>query len=108
MRIIKDWELIGLIEQQTDIAKVWSTFDDSIIIHASLIHDMNWATDDQTHVFGVAEGLLDYRQLQFIEKLAVLVIFLHGVVIRETGGEDDLSLEVHGAVFKKVLELDVF
>lgn len=69
---------------------------------------MNWATDDQTHIFGVAEGLLDDWQLKLIEELAVLVVFLLGIVIRETGGKNDLSLEVYGAVFKKVLELDVF
>ena len=69
---------------------------------------MNWATDDQAHIFGVAEGLLDDWQLQLIEEFAVLVILLLGVVIRETGGENDLSLEVYATVFKKVLKLEVF
>mgnify|MGYP006091928571 CR=1 FL=1 len=100
--------MLRLVQKQANIAEIRTTFDDPVVVHACLIHDVYRSADDETYALRILERFLDYWQLKLVEELTTLVLLLFGVEVLVLTIENDLSLEIGGAVFEQVLKQFIF
>ena len=58
------------------------------------------STDDKTYALRILERFLDNRKLKLVKELTALVLLLFGIEVLVFTIENNLSLEINGAVFK--------
>jgi len=66
------------------------------------------SADDKTYALRILERFLDNWKLKLVEELTTLVLLLFSIKVLVFTIENNLSLEINGAVFKQVFKEFIF
>ena len=97
-------KLVRLIQEKTNVTKVWSIFETAIIICQILVHDVNFPTDYKVHMIAQMANLLyDALSHLFFTTFAILIYGKYVLLALF----ENLSLAVMFNAFEDIFELAV-
>jgi hypothetical protein len=100
--------LVRLVEQDADLAEVRAIRQNTVLVKALLVHDVDLATDQKVDVARLLVSLLDNWVVVRIQVIVVFLLFLVILVFvlveEELGVQDDLAFKLVVTIFEHEFE----